>query len=161
MRRVRIEALKRKLWAFGTAAVVVAVDQATKAWAERALLSDPSRSIQVIPGILRLHGAENTGAAFSLFPGSGAFIPLVVVAAVILIVIAVHKSENEWEAISLGLVLGGALGNLIDRFARGPGLVDGSVVDWIEPSFFPTFNLADTAITVGVALLLILAMRRR
>jgi signal peptidase II len=61
----------------------------------------------------------------------------------------------------LGLVLGGAIGNLIDRIFRGPGLLDGEVVDFIDFDFFPTFNVADSAITIGAVLAVLLAIRQR
>jgi signal peptidase II len=65
------------------------------------------------------------------------------------------------ETVVLGLVLGGAVGNLVDRFARGPGIIDGAVIDWVNLSIIPTFNLADASITVAVGLLLIQAWRTR
>ncbi len=61
--------------------------------------------------------------------------------------------------VALALILGGAVGNLFDRVTRGDGLLDGAVVDFIEPSFFPTFNVADAAITMGAVLLVLVAVR--
>jgi signal peptidase II len=57
--------------------------------------------------------------------------------------------------VAFGLIIGGALGNLIDRIARGPGILDGKVIDWIDLRPIPTFNVADSAITVAVAILII------
>jgi len=138
---------------------VVALDQATKMWALSAIPS--SKSIVLIPGWLRLHVTENSGVAFSMLQGAGSFLVLAIIVAVIVILLAIRSSEGWWETLSLGLVLGGAMGNLVDRLTRGPGFSDGRVVDWIDPSFFPTFNLADISITVGVALLLLFSVLSR
>jgi len=138
---------------------VVALDQATKAWALKGI--PPNESIILIPGWLRLHVTENSGVAFSMLQGAGSFLVLAIIVAVIVILLAIRSSEGWWETLSLGLVLGGAMGNLVDRLTRGPGFSDGRVVDWIDPSFFPTFNLADISITVGVALLLLFSVLSR
>jgi signal peptidase II len=74
---------------------------------------------------------------------------------------ALSGDRGRLETVALGLVLGGALGNLIDRFARGPGVIDGPVIDWIELWIIPTFNIADASVTVAVALLLINAWRTK
>jgi len=87
--------------------------------------------------------------------GAGSFLVLAIIVAVVAIFLAIRSSEGWWETLSLGLVLGGAMGNLADRLTRGSGFADGRVVDWINPSFFWTFNVADASITVGVALLLL------
>ena len=80
---------------------------------------------------------------------------------VVFIVMLVRKIATVPEAIGLGLVLGGAVGNLADRLFRGPGLFDGSVVDFVDFSFFPAFNAADSAITIGAALILLLSLFRK
>jgi len=156
---VRSKTLRRKAAAVGLGAFVVLLDQITKAWALRAVPAQ--ESITLIPGLLRLHVTENSGVAFSMLQGAGSFLVLAIVVAVIVILLAIQSSERWWETLSLGLVLGGAMGNLVDRLTRGPGFSDGRVVDWIDPSFFPTFNLADTSITVGVALLLLFSVLSR
>lgn len=120
-----------------------------------------SPPIVLVPGFLRLAVARNSGAAFSTFTGSGPVLALVAVGVVVLIVVALRDAGHRVEAIGLGLLLGGAVGNLADRLFRGDGLLDGSVVDWIDFSFFPTFNVADAAITVGVVLLLAHSFLRR
>ena len=71
-----------------------------------------------------------------------------------MITLVIRKVERPYDAVALGLVLGGATGNLIDRLLRGDGLLDGKVVDFLDFSFFPAFNVADSAITVGAALAL-------
>lgn len=103
----------------------------------------------------------NTGAAFSLFQGNGQVLGVIAIAVVALIWFVLGDTSRRIEAISLGLVLGGALGNLADRAFRGDQFLSGAVVDWIDLWFIPTFNAADTAITFGVVLLLAAAAIRR
>jgi signal peptidase II len=146
-----------RLAAAGIAMVVVAVDQVTKAWA-RTALSDSI--IDIIPGFLRLALAENSGAAFGLFKSGGQIIAVFAVAAIGVIFFAFRAVGHWADLIGLGLVLGGAVGNLVDRLTRGDGLLDGRVTDWIDLWFIPNFNVADAAISVGVALLLFGALRR-
>ncbi len=140
------------MWALAVAAVVLVLDQLTKIWAVDALSDGP---IVIIEDFLRLRLTHNTGAAFSLFARSGPVLGLIVIGVIILIVVSLRDAGSLGEAIGLGLVLGGALGNLTDRVFRGDGLMDGAVVDFIDFSFFPTFNMADSAVTVGVIVLLV------
>ncbi len=140
-----------------TAAVtVMVVDQVTKVWAVAALSDGP---VTLISGFLWFRLVRNAGAAFGLLPGAGAVIAMLALVAAAAILIAVRTMERRIDALALGLVLGGALGNLIDRIVRGDGFLDGRVVDFIDFDFFPTFNVADTAITIGAILALWLAMR--
>jgi signal peptidase II len=136
---------------------VVVVDQLTKAWA-RAALDDSI--IEVIPGFLRLALAENPGAAFGFFKGGGEIIAVFAAVAVGVIFFAFRSVDHRADLIGLGLVLGGAVGNLVDRVTRGSGLLDGRVTDWIDLWFIPNFNIADASISIGVALLLLGALRR-
>ena len=69
--------------------------------------------------------------------------------------------DRPWRPLAFGFILGGALGNLADRLFRGDGLLDGHVIDWVNLSVIPTFNVADTAVTFAVGLLLIQAWRTR
>jgi signal peptidase II len=159
VRELRIrQALTPRTGALVLAAGIVAADQLTKWWAHVTL---PGSPIVIIDGFLQLRYVTNPGAAFGFFGAAGsliAFIALVVVVAILIVV----RSARGWpEAVALGLVLGGAVGNLIDRIARGPGLLDGEVIDFVDFSFFPAFNVADSAITVGAAVALWLAVRRR
>lgn len=157
MRLVRIQALKQKAAALAVAALVVVADQLTKAWALRAI---PDGGTDLIRGVLRLRVYQNSGVAFSMLKDAGTILVIAIIIAVVVILFALKSSESWWQAITLGLVLGGATGNLVDRFVRGSGLLDGKVIDWIDVPFFATFNIADASITVGVALLLILSLRR-
>ncbi len=134
------------------------VDQVTKAWAVKALADGP---IVLIDGILNFRLFFNTGASFSLFAKGGVVIGLVVIGVVVMIFFALREAGYRLDAVGLGLILGGAVGNLLDRMFRGDGFLDGAVVDFINVPFFATFNVADIAINIGVALLLIGAFLRR
>lgn len=134
--------------------VVVSVDQLTKWWASIALDDGP---MGVIDGFFRFRLIFNTGASFSLFSGGGQVLAVIAFGVVGLIVYMLGDAGRRLEAVALGLVLGGAVGNLVDRVFRGSGLLDGAVVDFIDFSFFATFNVADIAINVGVALLFVAA----
>jgi len=129
------------------------VDQLTKNWARDSLAGEPP--VEVIGSWLRFTYAENPGAAFSIFTGSGRTIGLIAIGVVVFLLVLIGKSTRRSEAIGLGLILGGALGNLTDRMTRADGFLDGSVVDWIDWWFIPTFNVADAALNVGVAMLLL------
>src|SRR4029077_15988415 len=103
--------------------------------------------------------ARNTGSAFSLFQ---AFTPLLAVVAIVvavLLVRAVRRTREILMVVGLSLVLGGALGNLVDRLFRSPGFLKGAVVDFVHVGSFPTFNVADSAITIGAVLIVIWAIR--
>lgn len=133
-----------------------ALDIATKAWAAASLTE---RSISLFGGQLLLRESRNTGAAFSIGTGQTVLISLVSIAVVTLIVRKVRKVTSTAVAVALGLVAGGAIGNLTDRLLRHPGPLRGAVVDWIDLGWFPSFNAADSAITIGVVLLLIASFR--
>jgi signal peptidase II len=103
---------------------------------------------------VRLALTHNKAGAFGL---GGAFIPFLAVAALVLVVAMVTTgtaTEHALVALALGLVLGGAFGNVIDRVFRSPGFLRGAVVDFVDLGFWPVFNLADSAITCGCLLLL-------
>lgn len=130
-------------------ASVVAIDLATKALARGLLV--PGASIDLLPGV-SLGLSYNSGMAFGLFQGQRW--PLLVVGAVIAagLIFWLRRERSGQSRVGLCLVLGGALGNLVDRFARG------AVTDFIDMHArglqWPTFNLADTTLTLGVLLLL-------
>ena len=131
------------------AAAVVALDQSTKAWAVRALEDGP---VEVF-WTLQLRLSFNSGAAFGLGQGLG---PLLVLAAVVLlmVIIALGRTavRRAGAAAALGLVVGGAVGNLVDRLVGGHG---GAVVDFIDFQWWPAFNVADAAITCGAVWLVV------
>lgn len=139
--------------AFSVATLVAwALDVATKVWAAAEL---DDRSVSMFGGRLLLRESRNTGAAFSIGTGSTVLISLLGVVVVAAILLYVRRVTSPALAIGLGLVAGGALGNLTDRFLRSPGLLRGGVVDWIDLGWFPSFNAADSAITIGAALMLL------
>lgn len=140
----------------GAAAVVVVLDQLTKHWALAALGDGP---IDLV-GSLRFNLVYNDGAAFSLGAGNTTLISLLGLVVVAMILRLGLTAESRASAIGFGIVLGGALGNLTDRaFRRGDGFLGGFVVDFVDLQWWPVFNLADTALWVGIGLLLI-AYRR-
>jgi signal peptidase II len=143
---------RRLLLAAGVAGVVVALDQTSKSLAEEHL----HHPVHLI-GPLGLALAYNSGSAFSLFTGEApVLVAIALVLAGVLIWLA-WRARSAAVAAALGLVLGGALGNLSDRVFRGH---HGQVVDFITLSHWPTFNVADSCITVGVVLLLLSYWRR-
>lgn len=147
----------RFAFAIGIALAVVLIDQVTKRWAVANLADEPN---VLIEGWLELDLAFNPGAAFSSLQGAGPLLAIAAVAIAGWITIIIRKATTRTaEVMTLALVLGGAVGNLVDRVTRGAGLLDGAVVDFIEPSFFPTFNVADAAISIGAILLLIVTIR--
>jgi signal peptidase II len=138
------------------AAVVVGLDQLTKWWAVRTL---GDRTIDLV-GTLRLALTFNNAGAFGL---GSSLVPVLAVVAVGVVLVFVVRGEANTRfavAVALGLVLGGAFGNLADRLFRDPGLLRGAVVDFIDLQWWPVFNLADAAITCGCVLLVLTAGRR-
>lgn len=132
------------------AAVVVVADQLTKAWALRAL---EDRTVDLV-GSLRLRLVFNTGSAFSIGAGLGPVLAIVGVVVVLFLLRASKDVEGGPALMALGLVLGGAIGNLTDRALReGDGFLSGGVVDFVDLQWWPVFNVADVAIVSGVALL--------
>lgn len=132
-------------------ALIVGLDQLTKHWVMATL--PEGRWWSPLPGsgwqIFRITHTTNTGAAFGIFPQQGGIFILIAVVVVVAIVLYYrHLPEGDWLIrISLGLQLGGALGNLIDRLRFG------HVVDFIDVGFWPIFNIADASISVGVVLI--------
>lgn len=137
------------VWLFSTASFVYLADRLTKVWAEARL---PDHPIGVIPGVLEFRFATNPGGAFSLGQDLPLFFALVTVTVSALIVVTAFRHTSVLTSVALGLVLGGALGNLTDRITRGPGF-SGRVVDFIDVQIWPVFNLADSAIVIGALLL--------
>ena len=140
------------------AAATVAADQATKAWAVAAL-SDPARVIDLV-GSLRLRLLYNYGTAFSLTSDSGPVVSIVAVVVVVVLLASARGQRAPAIVASYGLIVGGTVGNLIDRFTRpGDGFAGGGVVDFVDLQWFPVFNLADSALTIGIGLLVLATLR--
>jgi signal peptidase II len=134
---------------------VVALDLVTKIWAVGELADGPV----VLFGDVGFALTRNTGGAFSLFQGFTPLLAIVAIAVAALLVRAVHRADDVLLVVALSLVLGGALGNLVDRVFRSPGFLRGAVVDFVHVSSFPTFNVADASITVGAGLVIVWAIR--
>jgi signal peptidase II len=135
---------------------VVVVDQLAKLWAVRSLADAP---VAVIGDTVDFTLARNTGSAFSLFQ---AFTPLLAIVAGIVaffLIRAVRRTRDTLMVVALSLVLGGALGNLLDRVFRSPGFLRGGVVDFVHIGAWPTFNVADASITIGAVLIAMWAIR--
>jgi signal peptidase II len=133
------------------------IDRVTKVLAESHLQGRPP--VELIPGVLQLRFTTNPGGAFGLF---GNLSVLFVVFSVVVIAVVILASRNlpgRLSAVALGLILGGAVGNLTDRLIRGDGF-RGEVVDFIDFHVWPVFNAADSAIVLGAALLLLQGFRR-
>jgi signal peptidase II len=132
--------------AAATAGLVVALDQATKQLAATNIA--PNEQVAVIPG-LDLTNTRNTGVAFGALEGGGAVVAvLIAVSLALLLAYFVANRDRPWLWLPVGMLLGGALGNLADR-AR-----EGAVIDFIDPVAWPAFNVADSCIVVGVLVLL-------
>ncbi len=141
------------------ALVVVLADLASKVWAV-ARLSD-GHSVKVFGGFVYFALTRNTGAAFSLASGFTVVLSALAVAIIVVIVRTARRLTSTWWAVALGLVLGGAVGNLADRIFRSPGVFRGAVVDFIslfDPVSppWPVFNLADSALVLGVIIAVVL-----
>jgi signal peptidase II len=136
------------------AAVVITIDQLTKAWVIRTWTAPNSGDMPIIAGWLDLTYVQNTGVAFGLFGGMP---QLFTVTSLIIVVLAIRlylkhvPSDHGWLALSLGLIVGGAIGNVIDRVRFG------YVIDFIKTfdGHFPVFNVADACVVVGVAVMLL------
>ncbi len=131
------------------AVVIVVLDQITKHWAINELAGD--REIHVI-WTLQWNLSFNTGMAFSRGQGLGPLIAVLAVLIVIVLVVSSAHVESRFGRFAAGLLIGGALGNVIDRLFRGDGWLHGAVVDFIDFQWFPIFNVADMGVTVGAAL---------
>lgn len=149
---------RRYLISGSIALAVVILDLATK---RMAAVEFRDGGVTVIPGRLSFTFTENPGAAFSLFQNAGPVLGVAAIVVSVVVLAALWRPRPTLELIALGLVLGGAMGNLLDRIFRGPGFLDGKVIDWIALWPIPTFNVADAAVTTAVGLLLIHAWQTR
>lgn len=133
--------------------LVLPMDQLTKAWVVSSV--NPFEPHVVVEGFFQITHARNTGAALGLFQGTPVTVFVGLTLLAIGLIISFYRridAEDRVSVVALGMILGGAVGNLIDRVARG------EVVDFIQFDLrlfvFPDFNIADSAIVVGIALLL-------
>ncbi len=140
---------------FTAAGVAYVLDRCSKVWAERTL---PDAPIDVIPGVLTLRFTTNSGGAFSIGGSAPWIFATATIVVSIIIVVTAFRHRSTLTAVALGLILGGALGNLTDRIVRGPGF-SGRVVDFVDLHVWPIFNVADSAIVVGAVLLAVASVR--
>ena len=141
------------LTALPVAAGALILDQLSKSWAVGTLEDESPRHVI---WTLQLNLAYNDGVAFSLGSGAGAWVAPIAIAVVVAVVVTSRSLASRPAGIALGMIVGGALGNLTDRLFRGHG---GAVVDFIDFQWWPIFNLADTCVVCGAILLAIVSFR--
>lgn len=139
------------------AATVLLLDQVAKAQAVERL--GDGRVVPVVGDLLRLRLVYNPGAAFGIAEGYTVVLSLIAVAVVVVVLRISRRLRSTAWAVALGGLLGGALGNLVDRVIREPGVLRGHVVDFLELPRWPVFNLADSAIVGAAALMVLLSLR--
>jgi signal peptidase II len=138
------------------AAVVLAADIVTKVLAVRLLT--PGQPVSIIGDTVTWTLVRNSGAAFSMATGYTWVLTLIATGVVVGIVWMGRRLVSPWWAIGLGMILGGAMGNLVDRFFRSPGPLRGHVVDFLSIGWWPVFNVADPAVVGGAILLVALSL---
>ena len=138
------------------AAVVLTLDIVTKVLAVRLL--PPGQPVSIIGDTVTWTLVRNSGAAFSMATGYTWLLTLIASCVVVGIVWMGRRLVSPWWAVGLGMILGGAMGNLVDRFFRAPGPLRGHVVDFLSVGWWPVFNVADPAVVGGAAFLVVLSM---
>jgi signal peptidase II len=141
----------------GTALLGIGLDQATKALVVANLEGKPP--IHLVGRVLTIDVSRNPGAAFSFAPAATVLFTCLAVATAVVIVAKAGRLRSAGWATALGLLLAGAVGNLCDRLMRAPGIGRGAVVDFIDLQHFADFNIADSCLTCGVVLAVLLSLR--
>jgi signal peptidase II len=152
-------ALKVRRWRtlFGVAWTVWIFDLATKIWAVENL--SYRSNIKVFGEFFQLTYVRNPGAAFSFASGATVFLSLFSLSVMIVILYYSPQITSRGWAVVLGLVLGGILGNMVDRIFREPGVLRGHVIDWLQLPNWPVFNIADMAIVAAALISMVLTAR--
>lgn len=132
-------------------ALVVICDQVTKHWALNAL--NNGRTIDIF-WTLRFNLVFNSGMAFSKGQGLGRFIGLLAIGVAVWLWLSLRKVSTTIGVVGTAMLIGGAIGNVVDRLFRGDAWLRGSVVDFIDLQWFPVFNIADSSVTIGAVLLI-------
>ncbi len=140
------------------AALTWGLDLSAKIWAVNNLSA--RNPVEILGSFFQLTLVRNPGAAFGFATGATVVLTGVAIAAVIVIVYYSSKITSLGWATTLGLLLGGVLGNLTDRLFRSPGFFKGEVIDWLEITNWPVFNLADSAIVIAAFLAIVLTIRK-
>ena len=141
---------------FATAWTIWLLDFATKVWALTSLSSEPRK---IIGNFLQFTLVHNSGAAFNFATGFAIAFSLLALAVVIAAIYFAPKITSRGWQISIGLLLGGVLGNLTDRIFREPSFLNGHVIDWIQIPHWPVFNIADSAICIAAVISFALSLR--
>jgi signal peptidase II len=141
----------------GTALLGIGLDQATKALVVATVEDEPP--IHLIGQALTVQVSRNSGSAFSFAPAATVVFTCLAVTIAVLIVIKARQLRSVGWAAALGLLLAGAVGNLCDRLMRAPGIGRGAVVDFIDLQHFANFNVADSCLTCGAVLAVVLSLR--
>jgi len=147
---------KRLRLLLSIAGVVLALDIVTKVLAVRLLV--PGQPVSIIGDTVTWTLVRNSGAAFSMATGYTWVLTLIATGVVFGIIWMGRRLVSPWWALGLGMILGGALGNLVDRFFRSPGPLRGHVVDFLSVGWWPVFNVADPAVVGGAILLVVLSL---
>lgn len=154
---------RRSLIVLGAVAVsVVIIDQLVKLWvvtSVRPRIESGEGPIVLLGGLVKFTYVENTGAAFSMLTGYTWIFTIIAVVVAVVIVRSARRLGSIWWAVALGGLLGGSLGNLIDRFIREPSPGLGHVVDFIQLPNFAVFNVADMCIVGSAILMVLLSLR--
>ena len=137
-------------------AVIVLLDQISKAWALRDLAD--GRIIHVI-WTMQFNLTFNRGMAFSRGTGIGPIIGVIGLVVVVLLLLSLRRADNALTRVATGLIIGGAVGNILDRLFRGSGWMRGAVVDFIDFQWWPVFNVADMAIMIGAATMVVAMLK--
>ena len=141
---------------FATAWTIWLFDFATKVWALTSLSSEPRK---IFGSFLQFTLVHNSGAAFNFATGFAIAFSLLALAVVIAVIYFAPKITSRGWQISIGLLLGGVLGNLTDRIFREPAFLNGHVIDWIQIPHWPVFNIADSAICIAAVISFALSLR--
>ena len=138
------------------AAIIVLFDQMSKAWALRDLAD--GRIIHVI-WTMQFNLTYNRGMAFSRGTGIGPIIGVIGLVVVVLLLLSLRRADNALTRVATGLIIGGAVGNISDRLFRGSGWMRGAVIDFIDFQWWPVFNVADMAIMIGAATMMVAMLK--
>lgn len=137
-------------------ALIVALDQVTKHWALNHL---DDGHVDHLFWTLQFNLSFNSGMAFGQGQGWGPVIGALAMVVVVILVLSIRRQNDRRSTAAVGLIVGGALGNLVDRIFRGDGWLHGEVIDFIDFQWFPIFNVADIAVNVGGVLFVLTYVR--
>jgi signal peptidase II len=138
------------------AVVIIVLDQLSKAWALRDLAD--GHIIHVI-WTLQFNLTYNRGMAFSRGTGIGPVIGVIALVVVVMLLLSLRRADNSLTRLATGLIIGGAVGNILDRLFRDSGWMRGAVIDFIDFQWWPVFNIADMAIMIGAATMIVAMLK--